>query len=191
MHHDEGNVPPMSTRLLPFEADRLRDQPLTYNEVGASLTAGPDGLPAGYRHLDEQFTVGYGAKAFEVAAARLAQWGVQRGVRGVRVSASVDRVEVGAVAVVRLGVGPLAVRAPVRVVAVVDEPVRRGFAYGTLAGHPECGEESFVLSFRDDDAVVLRIRAFSRAGSLLTRVGGPLGRVVQRVVTRAYGRALG
>jgi uncharacterized protein (UPF0548 family) len=31
-------------------------------------------------------------------------------------------------------------KAPVRVVYVVDEPTRRGFAYGTLPGHPESGE---------------------------------------------------
>lgn len=30
--------------------------------------------------------------------------------------------------------GPVTVREPVRVVAVVDEPDRRGFAYGTLDG---------------------------------------------------------
>ena len=33
------------------------------------------------------------------------------------------------------------VRAPCRVVYVVDEPDRRGFAYGTLPGHPEIDGE--------------------------------------------------
>jgi uncharacterized protein (UPF0548 family) len=35
--------------------------------------------------------------------------------------------------------GPI--RVPCRVVYVLDEPERRGFAYGTLPGHPESGEE--------------------------------------------------
>ena len=36
-------------------------------------------------------------------------------------------------------------RIPARVVYVVDEPARRGFAYGTLHGHPESGEEAFLV----------------------------------------------
>ena len=35
-------------------------------------------------------------------------------------------------------------QAPCRVVYVIDEPDIRGFAYGTLPGHPESGEERFV-----------------------------------------------
>ncbi len=180
---------PVSDRLRPFEADRLRTEPLTYDEVGASL--GP--LPADYHHLDREFVIGQGRAAFDDAAAALMRWGVQRRVTGIRVSASADTVEEGAVAVVRLGWGPFALRAPVRIVAVVDEPGRRGFAYGTLPGHPECGEESFVLGYDehgDDGPVTLRIRAFSRPSSVLTRLGGPIGRWVQRGITRLYGRAL-
>ncbi len=35
--------------------------------------------------------------------------------------------------------GPVWVHAPCRVVRIVDAPSRRGFADGTLAGHPERG----------------------------------------------------
>jgi uncharacterized protein (UPF0548 family) len=38
------------------------------------------------------------------------------------------------------------------VVWTVDEPNRIGFGYGTLQGHPESGEESFVVSREDDDS---------------------------------------
>jgi uncharacterized protein (UPF0548 family) len=41
----------------------------------------------------------------------------------------------------------------------VDEPGRRGFAYGTLPGRPETGEEAFVVEKTNDD-VYLVIRAF-------------------------------
>lgn len=44
-----------------------------------------------------------------------------------------------------VGAGPLRLRAPCRVVYTVTESRRRGFAYGTLPGHPECGEEAFVI----------------------------------------------
>ena len=41
-------------------------------------------------------------------------------------------------------------RRPCRVVYVVDEPDRRGFAYGTLPGHPESGEELFLVRYDPD-----------------------------------------
>ena len=45
--------------------------------------------------------------------------------------------------------------APVRVVYVIDEPNRKGFAYGTLDGHPESGEESWIVDQTDDGSVWL------------------------------------
>jgi len=114
---------------------------------------------------------------------------VQRGA-GITVIASSPTVELDAVALLRLGWGPLAVRAPVRVVAVVDEPDRRGFAYGTLPGHPESGEELFVVDHAADGTVTLRIAAFARPRSFAARAAGPLGRLIQRAVTRRYGRAM-
>jgi len=76
------------------------------------------------------------------------------------------------------------------VVHVVDEPGRRGFSYGTLPGHPEAREESFVVRLSDDDVVTLTIHAFSRPASLLTRAAGPAGRLVQSWQTTRYLRAL-
>jgi uncharacterized protein (UPF0548 family) len=61
---------------------------------------------------------------------------------GLSVRSSHERVVEGAVAVVRVGWGRLGVDAPVRVVYVIDEADRQGFAYGTLPGHPESGEEA-------------------------------------------------
>lgn len=175
----------MNQRLRPFEADRLRAAPLTYDEVGATLV----GLPDGYHHVSETFVIGQGRAAYDDAVEALLGWRVQRGA-GLRVTASADRVEPGVVAVVRLGPGPLAVRAPVRVVEVVAEPTACGFAYGTLPGHPERGEELFLVELAADGTVTLRITAFSRPGSWLARVLGPIGRFAQRRMTRRYGRAL-
>ena len=50
----------------------------------------------------------------------------------------------------RIPAGPFSVKAPARVVYVINEKKRKGFAYGTLAGHPEPGEESFVVELADD-----------------------------------------
>ena len=91
---------------------------------------------------------------------------------------------------VRLGVGPFGVSAPCVVVYTVEESRRRGFAYGTTAGHPESGEELFVVELRDDESVVLRVRAFSRPASWWSWVGSPVARLVQSRITERYLRAL-
>ena len=67
---------------------------------------------------------------------------------------------------------------------------RRGFAYGTLPGHPESGEEAFVIERHDDDTVSFTITAFSRHATRLARVAGPLGRAAQRRITARYLRSL-
>ena len=88
-----------------------------------------------------------------------------------------------AVAVLRLGVGRLGVDAGVRVAYLVAEPSRKGFAYGTLPGHPESGEEAFVVELHESGAVTFTITAFSRPDTLLARVGGPISRGIQSRVS--------
>lgn len=86
--------------------------------------------------------------------------------------------------------GPFSLDAPVRVVYVVDEPGRLGFAYGTMAGHPASGEESFIVDKREDDSVWLTVRAFSRPSTWYYRLGWPLVRMQQSRITARYLRAL-
>lgn len=86
--------------------------------------------------------------------------------------------------------GPFGVRAPARVVYIIDEAARKGFAYGTLPGHPEDGEEAFIVEHRDDDSVWITIRAFSRPSSRFWRAVSPILRLVQEFYTSRYLRAL-
>jgi uncharacterized protein (UPF0548 family) len=56
-----------------------------------------------------------------------------------------------------------------------------GFAYGTLPGHVERGEERFLVEWdQGDDAVWYDILAFSRPNHLLTRLGYPVVRRLQK-----------
>ncbi|GAA0960101.1 DUF1990 family protein [Frigoribacterium faeni] len=82
------------------------------------------------------------------------------------------------------------VEAPVRVVYVIDEPKRKGFAYGTLDGHPESGEESWIVDQTDDGSVWLSIRSFSRPSSFRWKLVEPFMRRTQALYTRRYLRAL-
>jgi uncharacterized protein (UPF0548 family) len=126
---------------------------------------------------------------FAAAATLLMTWEMHRR-SGLTVESSSPRAAVGEV--VRLGVrlGPATVLAPGRVVSVIDEARRQGFAYGTLPGHPEQGEESFVLSLLDDETVELAVVAFSRPAVWWSRAGAPVSRWVQRRITARYLAAL-
>jgi uncharacterized protein (UPF0548 family) len=80
--------------------------------------------------------------------------------------------------------------APSRVVYVVDEPGRCGFAYGTLPGHSERGEEVFIVSMAEDGTVTFEATAFSRPATWLVLAAGPLGRAIQDRITSRYLSAL-
>ena len=169
-------------RLKPFDADRLREQQLTYEPVGA--TRGST-YPPGFHHLQVRSELGHGDAAFEHARETLMTWRMHTGA-GLRVSASAGRVAEGGV--VRCRLGPLPV--PCRVVWVLDEPDTAGFGYGTLPGHPEAGEEAFVVARDPAGSVTLTVSAYSRPGLLLTRLAGPVGRWGQRLMIRRYAGAL-
>jgi uncharacterized protein (UPF0548 family) len=172
--------------LASREAGRLFKADFTYGEIGCTRR---DGMPGGYGSLRRSLGIGTGTERFEQAVRVLLGWDMHRRA-GVRVRASSEDVHQGAVAVLRLGVGRLAVDAPVRVAYVVDEPSRQGFAYGTLPGHPESGEEAFIVDLHDEGAVTFTITAFSRPATLPARVGGPISRAVQSWVTNRYLRAV-
>jgi uncharacterized protein (UPF0548 family) len=66
-----------------------------------------------------------------------------------------------------------------RVVYTIDEPDRFGFAYGTLPGHIERGEELFLLERDADGGVWYAIKAFSKPRHLLAKLGYPAMRYFQ------------
>jgi uncharacterized protein (UPF0548 family) len=79
----------------------------------------------------------------------------------------------GSVVALVFGASRFGVVRPCRVVYVVEEPGRRGFAYGTLPGHLEEGEESFIVANEPDGSVGLHIIAFSRPANALSRSVDP------------------
>lgn len=176
----------MGLTALPVEVrDWLAAAELTYSEVGATM----GDLPGQYHQFRHSVPLGHGHQVFAGAGDALHRWQVQLRA-GLQVAASSPAAEAGAVLILGLGVGSLGLRAPCRVVYAVDEPRCRGFAYGTLAGHPESGEEAFMIEHHDDDLVSFRITAFSRPATRLAKIAGPLGAVAQRQITARYLRSL-
>lgn len=158
---------------------------LTYAEVGASR--GP--LPAGYRHLKVERMLGSGDATFRAAADRLLRWDMHRAA-GLRIAPGTPPAAVGLEVRLEFGFGPLRLPAWCRVVDVVDEPDTRGFTYGTLTGHPEIGEETFLVERGADGVVRGRVVAFSRHGRWYTKIAGPVGHLVQRRTAQRYLDAL-
>lgn len=154
----------------------------TYAEVGATRGT----MPSGYAHTHFRRAIGNGPEDFDLAVDALLQWKMQRGA-GMGVAVDGPAAE-GRTVVMALG-HPIGLVVPCRVVYAVDEPQRKGFAYGTLPGHPESGEEAFIITI-DDDSVGLEITAFSRPGSRLVAAAGPLNRLIQHTALRGYARSL-
>ena len=73
-----------------------------------------------------------------------------------------------------------------RIVAVVDEPDRCGFAYGTLPTHPEEGEEAFLVVRYDNGAVRFDVEGVSRPRMPLARLVSPLADRLQDAAVHRY-----
>lgn len=170
----------------PSEADAAkfvasqRDLPFTYTEVGAT-NATP---PTGYNVDHNRIQLGSGEATYRRAVDVLKNWRhfdlgwVTIAPRGVPV-------EVGAtVAVKARAFGTWSLSAT-RIVYLIEEDRRFGFAYGTLPDHVECGEERFLIEWLPDDTVWYDILAFSQPRHPLVRLSAPLARRLQKQFARS------
>lgn len=180
---------------------------LTYEHVGATRPADADWPPAaappGYRRHESTAFIGQdddgdgsADAVWRAASAAVLAWGVKTrsgftvhppsGPGGVR-----EGEELWLHAALGARAATVTVREPVRVVAVVDTDDRRGFAYGTLRGHPVSGEEAFVVHRDPEGRVHLTLRSLTRpAPSGPWRLVFPALLVAQRVYRRRYQQAL-
>ena len=158
----------------------------TYSDLGATL-AGK--RPQGFHHDRYEIVLGQGPGTFQRAVTGLKTWKAHRLV-GMRIFPDDQVIRTGATVVVTLGTPIVALAVPCRIVSVIDGQTRWGFAYGTLPGHPEQGEEAFVISIAPDQTVRFEIEAFSRPGDPLVQLSGPIGRGIQMGGTRGYLHAL-
>ena len=157
-----------------------RDLAYTYAEVGAT-NATP---PAGYTVDHNRIQLGSGEATFRGAVEALKKWRHFE-LGWVAIVPHGVRVEIGAtVAVKARAFGTWSLNAT-RVVYVIDEARRFGFAYGTLPDHVEKGEERFLVEWLADDSVWYDILAFSRPQHPLVKLSAPLARRLQHQFARA------
>lgn len=154
---------------------------------GTVLTAA---TPRGYRRRHREAVIGTDDR-FASATEDVLEWAVQRrsGIRALSDSGDdAPRAAEGLDGVVVIPLLRGTVAAPFRVTAIVREPDRVGFAYGTLPGHPEVGEEAFLVR-RDGTETVFELRALSRPAFPYS-LAAPVGALLQRRVTERYLSAL-
>jgi uncharacterized protein (UPF0548 family) len=166
--------------------DSQRDLPLSYESVGGTASVGE--LPLGFSVDRLSVVLGSGRELFVVARRGIEAW-AQFDLGWCEAWPRETPIRTGAaIAVVARSMGLWWANAA-RVVYVVDEDAgpddvvtpKFGFAYGTLPGHIEMGEELFLVEWdRATDAVTYGIVAFSRPRHPLARLGRPLVRRLQR-----------
>jgi uncharacterized protein (UPF0548 family) len=168
--------------LLAKYLARSSQDEVTYPEVGLTRSAT---LPPGYRHDRLSLQVGAGENAWERAKDAIRRWKAHAHA-GITITPPDAPVLEGTTILASRALGPVTILAPCRVVYGTDEPTRFGFAYGTLPGHPETGEEAFHVALGDEDTVTAEILAFSRPDDLPTKIAGPIARKIQEAATRRY-----
>jgi uncharacterized protein (UPF0548 family) len=185
---------PLTSAEMPIRARRpgeeelaclcaeVRDRHFTYDQVGQTRGSR---LPDGYHHVRAVEDIGHGAETWARAQDALRTWQGHR-YTGASITPSQPSLDPGSVVIISVKVGPLFVVAPCRIVYTTVEADRFGFAYGTLPGHPEQGEESFHVARSAGGAVTFEILAFSRPAAVLARLGGPIARMTQQHITRRY-----
>jgi uncharacterized protein (UPF0548 family) len=168
-------------RRSPREVDRTLHAARTlmpsYDHVGSTLRPASGGVPSSTTSIEVP-------GALASAADALLRWATHDGIRAMVVPHAPPTV--GDTVCIVVPFGPFELLAPNRVVAVVAESERVGFAYGTLPGHPEVGEELFLAEQIDPDRLRLTIRTDARLAGRVARASAPLSRRLQRSATNRY-----
>jgi len=148
----------------------------TYTAVGATATV----PPAGYDVDHTRIKLGEGQEVFTTAKVALMRWEQFR-LGWMEAWSTKTTIKMGDdVAVVARNLGLWWLNA-CRIVYVVEEEERYGFASGTLPDHAGEGEERFLVEWdRASGEVWYDILAFSRPHGLLSRLGHPYMRRVQK-----------
>ncbi|GJM34852.1 MAG: hypothetical protein DHS20C18_38530 [Saprospiraceae bacterium] len=153
--------------------------PIAYSEVGQSA----DDFPPNYDHDSNEILLGEGPLVFSAAKAALRKWDMfpYPWTRIYPQKASIEEGKNVAVLIRLFGLWWLNAS---RIVYTIEQDNHYGFAYGTLPGHFERGEECFSVRQDKDGKVWYQIKAFSRPGHWLIRLGYPVARYFQRRFVR-------
>lgn len=152
----------------------------SYSEVGQTRT---HQQPRGFNNDFNVIEIGKGEAVFSAAKEAIRQWKMFPGDWAYIVPANTP-IREGEVVAMIANVTGLWWLNSCRIVYVLDNERQFGFAYGTLPGHVECGEELFLVEMDETGVVRYSIRAFSRPRHWMARLAYPLARAYQRKFVR-------
>jgi len=159
---------PASAEVARFVESQSR-LPFSYASVG--MTKDED-APADWTEDRYRTVLGQGRAAFVRARSLVQRW-TMFDLGWIELHTPAAPISVGsAVGVVARSAGLWVVNAA-RIAYVLDEEKRFGFAYGTLPGHVETGEELFLIEHTPEDLVAYSIRALSKPRAPLARLAKP------------------
>ncbi len=176
----------MFLRLKPDRAtlERLlavcQTDAFSYSAMGGTQ----GGAPEGYNVDHNRLLIGHGQKQFKAARAAIDDWKMFD-LDWIELFPNRPPLQAGsAVAVVVHHLGFWSVNIS-RVIYVIDEESRYGFAYGTLPCHSEEGEERFLVEHdKATDEVWYDLYALSKPRHPLARIGYPIARHLQKRFAR-------
>ncbi|HLM62131.1 MAG TPA: DUF1990 domain-containing protein [Pyrinomonadaceae bacterium] len=178
---------PSDERIKEFLAQQ-RELPFSYREVGASQIEIPSGYPINHHRIQ----LGAGSDAFAAAKDAIRRWTMYK-LGWTRLYPATTPIAAGEVVCVIVNHGFCWSLNPCRIVYVLEESEvieRFGFAFGTLPGHSEEGEERFTVERRSDDSVWFELLSFARAHHILARIGFPFVPLFQNKFARDSQRAM-
>jgi uncharacterized protein (UPF0548 family) len=181
---------------------------LNYAAIGATTSDVVLSFPPeGFRSTQVRHRLGSGTHRFDQAGRALMTWGALRGagvevggVQAEQAAASLREtgplfledgtpwITPGMTASLTVPDGGFPLDGPVKVVTVVDEPGRIGFAWGTCPGNGLQAEQLLLVEHEEDDSVWATIRTICRVEGLRGR--SPLLRRAQERLERRLVTAL-
>lgn len=170
---------PTSQELITFlEVESSKEY--TYPEVGATTQT------THFAHYDNDHNygvIGKGETTWEKAKSSIQNW-QQFPLPWTKIYPNTTPLKEGEVVAVVFRLFGIWWRNSARIVYTFDEPNRYGFAYGTLPGHIEMGEEVFWIERNKEGEVSYHIKAFSKPRFWLAKLGYPIARLYQRKFVR-------
>lgn len=159
---------------------RLEGREFSYSDVG-SVAKGV--VPEGFVEDHNRRRIGTGREDFEQAKRAIRAWRMFH-LGWIEVCPAEAPIAVGStVAILAHTMGVWTLN-PARIAALIDETGavdRFGFAYGSLAGHAESGEEQFSVEWHhDDDSVWYDLHSVSKPGRFYSWLAHPITRRIQK-----------
>lgn len=169
------------TRPQPTYPPEYRGHSLALARTGDEAISLPRGY--GWHNFRATAHIGHGEETFNAAVDKLFSGRVHRAAH-ITLHGNIEK---GGTVTVKLG----PIQGDCQIIDIIRTSTEAGFCYGTLPGHPERGEEAFLITFNPISGEVTgSVAAFSQEEWWPVRIARPLSRLIQHWATQRYAKGL-